>query len=110
MLGEDTPTELLVSAGINRPTICAAAEILMERGATEVWAMATHAVLSEPAVDRLKNSQISRVVVTDTLPLPPEKQIDKIEVCSVARIIGDAIDAVFEDASVSEIFGGENQT
>jgi len=91
-------------------TICAAADILMENGATDVWAMATHAVLSEPAVDRLKNSQISRVVVTDTLPLPPEKQIDKIEVCSVARIIGDAIDAVFEDASVSEIFGGENQT
>jgi ribose-phosphate pyrophosphokinase len=91
-------------------TICAAADILMENGATDVWAMATHAVLSEPAVDRLKNSQISRVVVTDTLPLPPEKQIDKIEVCSVARIIADAIDAVFEDASVSEIFGGENQT
>jgi len=91
-------------------TICAAADILMENGATDVWAMATHAVLSEPAVNRLKNSQISRVVVTDTLPLPPEKQIDKIEVCSVARIIADAIDAVFEDASVSEIFGGENQT
>jgi ribose-phosphate pyrophosphokinase len=91
-------------------TICAAADILMENGATEVWAIATHAVLSEPAVDRLKNSQISRVVVTDTLPLPPEKQIDKIEVCSVARIIADAIDAVFEDTSVSEIFGGENQT
>jgi ribose-phosphate pyrophosphokinase len=91
-------------------TICAAADILMENGATDVWAMATHAVLSEPAVDRLKNSQISRVVVTDTLPLPPEKQIDKIEVCSVARIIADAIDAVFEDTSVSEIFGGENQT
>jgi ribose-phosphate pyrophosphokinase len=91
-------------------TICAAADILMENGATEVWAMATHAVLSEPAVDRLKNSQISRVVVTDTLPIPPEKQIDKIEVCSVARIIADAIDAVFEDTSVSEIFGGENQT
>ena len=91
-------------------TICAAADILMENGATDVWAMATHAVLSEPAVDRLKNSKISRVVVTDTLPLPPEKQIDKIEVCSVARIIADAIDAVFEDASVSEIFGGENQT
>jgi ribose-phosphate pyrophosphokinase len=91
-------------------TICAAADILMENGAIDVWAMATHAVLSEPAVDRLKNSQISRVVVTDTVPLPPEKQIDKIEVCSVARIIADAIDAVFEDASVSEIFGGENQT
>ena len=91
-------------------TICAAADILMENGATDVWAMATHAVLSEPAVDRLKNSQISRVVVTDTLPLPPEKQIDKIEVVSVAPIFADAIDAVFGDGSVSQIFGGENQT
>jgi ribose-phosphate pyrophosphokinase len=91
-------------------TICAAADLLIARGATEVWAMATHAVLSDPAIDRLKNSQIARVVVTDTLPLPPEKQIDKIEVCSVARVVADAIDAVFEDTSVSEIFGGENQT
>ncbi len=50
-------------------TICAAAEILLDRGATEVWAMCTHPVLSDPATDRLKNSPISRVVVTDTLPL-----------------------------------------
>jgi ribose-phosphate pyrophosphokinase len=91
-------------------TICAAADILIAKGASEVWAMATHAVLSDPAVDRLKNSQISRVVVTDTLPLPSEKQIDKIEVCSVAPMFADAIDAVFEDGSVSQIFGGENQT
>jgi ribose-phosphate pyrophosphokinase len=91
-------------------TICAAADILIRRGATEVWAMATHAVLSDPAVDRLKNSQIARVVITDSLPLPPEKQLDKIEVCSVSQTIADAIDAVFEDGSVSEIFGGENQS
>jgi ribose-phosphate pyrophosphokinase len=90
-------------------TLCAAADILTDRGATEVWAMATHGVLSDPATDRLKNSSISRVVITNTLPLPPEKQIDKIEVLSVARIIADALDAVFEDTSVSEIFGGENQ-
>jgi ribose-phosphate pyrophosphokinase len=91
-------------------TICAAADLLIDKGATEVWAMATHGVLSDPAIDRLKNSQISRVVVTDTLPLPPEKQIDKIEVVSVAKVFADAVDAVFEDGSVSEIFGGENQT
>jgi len=91
-------------------TICAAAEILLDKGATEVWAMATHAVLSDPASDRLKNSAISRVVVTDTLPLPPEKQIDKLEVVSVASVFADAISAVFGDESVSEIFGGENQT
>ena len=89
-------------------TIVSAADLLLERGATEVWAMATHGVLSGPAIDRLKNSPIERVVLTNTLPLPPEKQIDKIEVLSVAPLIAEALDAVFDDTSVSEIFGGEN--
>ena len=90
-------------------TITSAADILLQRGATEVWAMATHGVLSGPAIDRLKNAPISRVVLTNTLPLPPEKQIDKIEVLSIAPLIAAALNAVFDDASVSEIFGGENQ-
>ena len=60
--------------------------------------------------DRLKNSQISRVVLTNTLPLPPDKQIDKIEVLSIAPLIADALSAVFDDTSVSDIFGGENQS
>jgi ribose-phosphate pyrophosphokinase len=90
-------------------TVCAAAERLAGKGATEVHAMATHGVLSDPAIDRLKNSVISKVVITDTLPLPIDRHIDKIEVLSVAAIIADALDAVFEDTSVSEIFGGENQ-
>ncbi len=89
-------------------TIVAAAEQLVERGATSVCAATTHAVLSDPAVDRIKNSVIERVVITDTLPLPPEKQIDKFETVSVAPIIAAAIDAVFEDTSVSDIFGGSN--
>jgi ribose-phosphate pyrophosphokinase len=67
-------------------------------------------VLSDPALDRLKASPLARVIVTNTLPLTEDRQIDKIEVLSVAKIIADAIDAVFEDTSVSEIFGGENQT
>lgn len=91
-------------------TIVAAAEVLKERGAREVYAAATHGVLSGPAIDRLKNSVITKLVVTDTLPLPPEKQVDKIEVLSVASIIADAIDAAFKNTSVSEIFGGANQT
>ena len=90
-------------------TIVAAADILTEHGATDVWAMATHGILADPAIDRLKNSVIERVVITDTVPLTPDKQLDKIEVLSVAAIIADAIDAVFEDKSVSELFGGENQ-
>ncbi|HVX21066.1 MAG TPA: ribose-phosphate diphosphokinase [Acidimicrobiales bacterium] len=89
-------------------TICAAAELLADAGAADIWAMATHAVLSDPAVDRLKASTISRVVVTDTLPVRDDRTFDKLEVLSVAKIIADAIDAVFEDTSVSEIFGGEN--
>jgi ribose-phosphate pyrophosphokinase len=89
-------------------TIVSAAEILLERGATEVWAMATHGVLSGSAVDRLKNSPLARIVLTNTLPLPPEKQIPQIEVLSVAEILAEALSAVFDDTSVSEIFDGEN--
>ena len=90
-------------------TIVAAAEQLHERGAESVYAACTHGVFSGPAIDRLKNSPLEKIVITNTLPLPPEKQLDKIEVLSAAKIIADAIDAVFEDTSVSEIFGGQNQ-
>ena len=90
-------------------TVVAAADILVEHGATEVWVMATHGLLSGPAVDRLNGSKIARIVVTNTVP-PPVEQLANLEVLSVAPILADAIDAVFEDTSVSEIFGGENQS
>ena len=89
-------------------TITSAADLLLARGAKEVWSMATHGVLSDPAIDRLKKSSISRVVLTNTIPLAEEKRIDRIEVLSVAKIIADALAAVFEETSVSELFGGEN--
>jgi ribose-phosphate pyrophosphokinase len=89
-------------------TICAAAELLYSKGASDVWAMATHAILSDPATDRLKASEISRVIVTNTLPIPEERQFDKLTILSVAKIIADAIAAVFEDGSVSDIFKGDN--
>jgi len=89
-------------------TIIGAAERLRNEGATDVWAMATHAVLSDPALERLRADTISRVIVTNTLPLPKERLIDKVEVLSVAPLIAAAIDAVFEDTSVSGIFGGNN--
>ena len=89
-------------------TIVAASEQLVERGAKSVIAATTHGVLSGPAVDRLKNSQIEQVVVTDTLPLGPDKRFDKLVVLSVAPIIAKAIEAVFMDTTVSEIFGGAN--
>ena len=89
-------------------TICQAAELLDERGANSVIAAATHGVFSGPAVDRLKNSVIDRVIVTDTMPLGPEKEFDKLEVLSVAPILADAIKAVFVDSSVSRIFEGKH--
>ncbi|MGH9085774.1 MAG: ribose-phosphate diphosphokinase [Acidimicrobiales bacterium] len=91
-------------------SLCAAAERLKEQGAAQIYALATHGLLSGPAIDRIKNSVITKVVVTNTLPLPAEKQIDKIEVLSIAKVLAETIDAVFEDKSVGEIFGGANQT
>ncbi|MCB1255944.1 MAG: ribose-phosphate diphosphokinase [Microthrixaceae bacterium] len=91
-------------------TICAAAEQLMERGASSVYCTATHGVFSGPAIERLEASPLEKVVITNTLPLAENKRIPKIEVLSAAPIIADAIDAVFEDTSVSEIFNGQNQS
>jgi ribose-phosphate pyrophosphokinase len=67
-------------------------------------------VLSGPALERLDNSPITRVVLTNSIPLPPEKRIPKIEVLSVAKILADALSAVFDETSVSDLFGGENQS
>jgi ribose-phosphate pyrophosphokinase len=89
-------------------TICAAGDLLMKSGAKEIWAMATHPILSDPAAERLKHSAFSRVVVTDTLPIIQERRFDGLEILTVADVIAQGIDAVFEDNSVSEIFGGEN--
>lgn len=90
-------------------TIVAAAEQLAERGAKAVYAATTHPVLSGPAVDRLKNSPIEQVIVCNTLPIGPEKRFDKLVVLSVASILARAIEAVFMDTTVSEIFDGANQ-
>ena len=90
-------------------TLVRGAETLIEAGATEVYAAATHAVLSDPATDRLKNSPIRQVVVTNTLPIPSEKVLDKLVVLSIAPTIASTIKAVFEEDSVSELFHGENQ-
>ncbi len=91
-------------------TIVAAAEQLTEKGARSVIAATTHPVLSGPAVDRLKNSSIEKVIVTDSLPIGPEKQFDKLVVLSVADIIARAVEAVFADTTVSEIFDGNNHS
>jgi ribose-phosphate pyrophosphokinase len=87
-------------------TICKAAEILHSSGAADVIVASTHALLSDPATERLKNSRISEVVVTNTLPLPPEKRLDKITVLSIAPLLARAIREVFDDGSVTTLFGG----
>ncbi len=89
-------------------TVCQAAGRLVDAGATDVWVMATHPVLSDPARERLHAAPISRIVVTNTLPINESQPIDTLEVLSVAPVIADAINAVFTDSSVSEIFGGQN--
>lgn len=90
-------------------TLVNGAEALVSAGASEVYAAATHTVLSDPATDRIKNSPIHQVVTTNTLPLPSEKAIDKLVVLSIAPTIAQTIKAVFEEESVSELFHGENQ-
>jgi ribose-phosphate pyrophosphokinase len=89
-------------------TVVSAAELLMAKGATDVYVAATHGILSGPAVDRLKNAPIREVVLTNTLPIEDGKRFPELRVLSVAPIIADALDAVFEDTSVSQIFQGEN--
>jgi ribose-phosphate pyrophosphokinase len=87
-------------------TICKAADILFQSGAADVIVASTHAVLSDPATERLKNSRISEIVVTNTLPLTPEKQLDKLTVLTIAPLIARAIREVFDDGSVTTLFGG----
>ena len=89
-------------------TICAAAEQLVNKGASRVIAATTHGVFSGPALERLAAAPIEKVIVTNTLPLPDGADRDLIEVLSIAPLLARAIDAVFEDTSVSEIFGGNN--
>lgn len=89
-------------------TIVAAADLLKEKGASAIYIATTHAVFSGPAVDKLKNAPVEKVIITNTLPLPAEKEFDKLETLSIAPIIARAINAVFKDTSVSEIFQAAN--
>jgi ribose-phosphate pyrophosphokinase len=89
-------------------TICQAADALITRGAKSVIAAATHPVLSGPAVDRLKASPIEKVIVTNTLPIPVERRFDTLTVLSIAPLIARAIHEVFEDGSVTSLFGGQS--
>ena len=80
------------------------ANVLKEYGAKEIYAGCTHGVLSGPAVERIKNSPFKELVITNTIPLPKEKQIDKIKVLSVAPLFAEAIRRLYEHKSMGDLF------
>ncbi len=92
--------DLIDTAG----TIAGACKVLQESSAKSVTVVATHGVLSGPAVERLKNCGAREVVLTDTVPIPEEKRWDGLTVLSIAPLLASAIKAVFEDGSVAELF------
>ena len=90
-------------------TVVGAAELLKQRGALSIRALASHGVLSPPAVERIAAAPIDELIITNSLPLPEDaKNLDKITVLSVGPILAGAVSAIFADASVSDIFQGEN--
>jgi ribose-phosphate pyrophosphokinase len=87
-------------------TIIQAAEALFDNGAKDVIIAATHGLLSGPAVERLRDSHVTEVVITDTLPISDDKKFDKLTVLSIAPLIGRAVREVFDDGSVTSLFNG----
>ncbi|MDD9879369.1 MAG: ribose-phosphate pyrophosphokinase [Candidatus Marinimicrobia bacterium] len=81
-----------------------AAEAAMENGANSVTAVATHAILSDPAVERISQSSIKKLIVTDTLAIPDSKKLDNMEIVTVAQVFGEAIQRVYDGESVSALF------
>lgn len=90
-------------------TAVASADLLLERGALSVMVVATHGVLSGPAIERLSKAPFREIVITNTIPLRPEAAaLRNLTVLSIAPIVSGTIEAIFNDESVSEIFKGEN--
>jgi ribose-phosphate pyrophosphokinase len=90
-------------------TLVEGVKVLDAMGAGPIYTGATHAIFSGKARQNLEEAPIAQVIVTNTVPIPEEKQFDKLRVLSIAPLIASALRAVFEDTSVSEIFGGDNQ-
>jgi ribose-phosphate pyrophosphokinase len=90
-------------------TVAKGATALAQDGGGPIYAAATHPILSGKAVQVLEEAPIKEVVVTNTVPIADDKQFSKLKVLSIAPLIASALRAVFEDASVSEIFHGDNQ-
>jgi len=85
-------------------TLVATMDLLQQQGTTDIYACCTHPVLSGPAVERLEQSPVSELVVTDTIPLPVEKRLPKITVLSLAPLLGEAIQRIHTGHSVGELF------
>jgi ribose-phosphate pyrophosphokinase len=90
-------------------TMVSSAIALREAGAEAVYACATHGIFSGNAWEKIQESPIEEVVVTNTLPLPGEKKNSKVKIISIASVFANTIASVFKDESVSELFGGNNQ-
>jgi ribose-phosphate pyrophosphokinase len=85
-------------------SVVGAAHVAKRNGAREIYACATHAVLCGPAIERLRDSPIRQLVVTDSIPVPPNKQLANLTILSVSRLLADAIERIHFDRSVSELF------
>jgi len=90
-------------------SITEGAKALIKQGAKEVFVTATHGIFSPPAYERIEDSPVTEVVVTNTVPVPAERRHGKIRVLSVAPLIAAAVDNVFSDESVSELFDPDFQ-
>lgn len=87
-----------------------AVNVCVEHGAAEIYAACSHAVLSGPAIERIEQSPLRELVVSNTIPLPPEKAIDKITVLSVAAILGESIQRIHTGTSVSSAYRSADRT
>jgi ribose-phosphate pyrophosphokinase len=85
-------------------TICEGARLLRKEGARQVYACATHAVFSPPAVERLSTGVFEEVIITNTIPVPEDKRFKQLTILSVANLLGETIWRIHEDSSVSSMF------
>lgn len=111
IIGDVSGKQAIISDDIidTAGTLCAGAEAVRNAGATEVYACATHAIMSDPALERIRDSVLHEVVVCDTVPIDPRAADSRVRVLPVDGILAQTIDEVFREGSVSNLFGGENQ-
>ena len=85
-------------------SVVGAANVAKKNGAREIYACATHAVLCGPAIERLRDAPLKQIIITDSIPLPPHKQLPNIKIIPIAALLANAIRRIHEDQSISELF------